>query len=225
MSYGLVDDPQAVVEKLHAALRGSLCHYVIKVGQDLKMPRAELRRLEDQGLPMTFLSRLIRTPTREWSRHFGCDAVVNDEGMIEEHRFPTMSGAGHQTSSNSETYLAKGKDSRTMRSALRSWRYRDSSPTMPLGCEDDRRYAIDGMNFERVPVRHDPSEKSPAIAALPLFPVRFYSGTTVRLYRLQCVAARYLRYWPIWEGWWHWMQSLSLGFKKPLHNRKQGRGE
>ena len=133
--------PEVIVGKLHAALRGLAGHYVITVDKDLKIPRHAFRKLAARAAE-DFLTHADPSAA-SLVVAFGCDAVGNDDGTIEDTAFRTMSGAGHQHFLEFINVLAKETTAEQLCEALFGpWHYRDSSPTMRWDAEDDRRYAL-----------------------------------------------------------------------------------
>lgn len=212
-------EPASVVEKLHAALRGLASHYVITVDKDLKIPRANFRKLATKAAE-NFLSH-ADSAAAGMVAAFGCDAVCNDKGMIEETGFRTMSGAGHQHFLEFMTVLAKETTAEQLHEALFGpWRYRDSSPTMRWDAEDDRRYALRWDEPSKDPVRTVRGANLLAIAALPLFPVVPTSGTTVATTGFTGRGSRdTFVAWPIWTGWLSLDAVRSLLSLKALQDR------
>ena len=194
-------EPDSVVAKLQTALRRLAGHYVITVDKDLKIPRANFRQLATKAAE-DFLSHSDPTAA-DMVAAFGCDAVCNDEGTIEDTGFRTMSGAGHQHFLEFMNVLAKDTTADQLREALFGpWRYRDSSPTMRWDAEDDRRYALRWDEPSKDPVRTVRGANLLAIAALPLFPVVPTSGTTVATTGFSGRGSRdTFVAWPIWTGW------------------------
>ena len=194
-------DTDAIVEKLHAALRGLADHYVITVDKDLKIPSGVFRRLAAKAAE-DFLTHKDKTAANMVAA-FGCDAVCNEEGVIEDTAFRTMSGAGHQHFLEFMNVLARETTVEQLREALFGpWRYRDSSPTMRWDAEDDRRYALRWDEPSKDPVRTVRGANLLAIAALPLFPVVPKSNNTVATTGFTGRSSRdtFVR-WPIWTGW------------------------
>ena len=194
-------ESNSVVEKIHAALRGLAGHYVLAVDKDLKIPRTSFRKLATRAAE-DFLGHTDPTAARMVAA-FGCDAVCNDEGMIEDTGFRTMSGAGHQHFLEFMNVLAKETTAEQLREALFGpWRYRDSSPTMRWDAEDDRRYALRWDEPSKDPVRTMRGANLLAIAALPLFPVIPTSSNTVATTGFSGRGSRgTFVTWPIWTGW------------------------
>jgi hypothetical protein len=213
--------PEVIVEKLHAALRGLAGHYVITVDKDLKIPRGVFRKLAAKAVD-DFLTHTDPTAASMVAA-FGCDAVGNEEGTIEDTAFRTMSGAGHQHFLEFMNVLAKETTAEQLREALFGpWHYRDSSPTMRWDAEDDRRYALRWDEPSKDPVRTVRGANLLAIAALPLFPVVPTSSSTVATTGFSGRGRRdTFVTWPIWTGWLALdaVRSL-LGFKE-----LQGRSE
>lgn len=194
-------EPDSIVEKLHTALLGLAGHYVITVDKDLKIPRADFRKLATKAAD-DFLSHTDLTASGMVAA-FGCDAVCNDEGVIEDTGFRTMSGAGHQHFLEFMNVLAKETTAEQLREAIFGpWRYRDSSPTMRWDAEDDRRYALRWDEPSKDPVRTVRGANLLAIAALPFFPVVPTSGTTVATSGFSGRGSRDTFFtWPIWSAW------------------------
>lgn len=212
-------EPDLVVEKLRTALRGFAGHYVITVEKDLKIPRANFRKLATKAAE-DFLSHADLTAANMVAA-FGCDAVGNDEGMIEDTAFRTMSGAGHQHFLEFMNVLAEETTAEQLHEALFGpWRYRDSSPTMRWDVEDDRRYALRWDEPSKDPVRTVRGANLLAIAALPLFPVVPTSGTTVATTGFSGRGSRdTFVTWPIWTGWLSLDAVRSLLTLKELQDR------
>lgn len=212
-------DPDSVVEKLHTALRGLAGHYVITVDKDLKIPRANFRKLANKAAA-DFLSHTDPTAASLVAA-FGCDAVCNDEGMIEDTGFRTMSGAGHQHFLEFMNVLAKETTAEQLNEALFGpWRYRDFSPTMRWDAEDDRRYALRWDEPSKDPVRTVRGANLLAIAALPLFSVVPTSGTAVATTGFSGRGSRdTFVTWPIWTGWLTLDAVRSLLALKELQDR------
>ncbi|PYJ99324.1 MAG: hypothetical protein DME23_09805 [Verrucomicrobia bacterium] len=82
-------DHEVVVEKLHAALRGLAGHYVITLEKDLKIPRGVFRKLAAKAAD-DFLTHTDPSAASMVAA-FGCDAVGNEDGTIEDTAFRTMS--------------------------------------------------------------------------------------------------------------------------------------
>lgn len=194
-------DPLLIVEKLHSALRGLGSHYVTTADKDLKIPLGAFRNLATKSAE-DFLTH------SDWSAAgmvaaLGCDAVGNDDGLIEDTAFRTMSGAGHQHFLEFMGVLAKETTPEQLHEALFGpWRYRDPSPTMRWDAEDDRRYALRWDEPSKDPVRTVRGANLLAIAALPLFPVVPTSSNTVATTGFSGRSSRdTFITWPIWTGW------------------------
>ncbi|MCI0534787.1 MAG: hypothetical protein L0Z50_06140 [Verrucomicrobiales bacterium] len=208
-------DPEVVVEKLHTALHGLAGHYVITADKDLKIPRGVFRNLATKAAE-DFLTHTDPNAASMVAA-FGCDAVGNEDGTIEDTAFRTMSGAGHQHFLEFMNVLAKETTAEQLREALFGpWRYRDSSPTMRWDAEDDRRYALRWDEPSKDPVRTVRGANLLAIAALPLFPVVPTSGDTVGTTGFSGRGSRdTFITWPIWTGWLGLDAICSLlGFKE-----------
>ncbi len=193
--------PEEIVDKLHTALRGLAGHYVITVDKDLKIPRGVFRKLATKAAE-DFLTH-TDPMAASMVAAFGCDAVGNEDGTIEDTAFRTMSGAGHQHFLEFMNVLAKETTARQLREALFGpWRYRDPSPTMRWDAEDDRRYALRWDEPSKDPVRTVRGANLLAIAALPLLPVVPTSTCMVSTTGFSGRGSRdTFVTWPIWKGW------------------------
>jgi hypothetical protein len=214
-------DLEVVVEKLHAALSGFAGHYVIRADKDLKISGPVFRRLATKAAE-DFLTHSDPTAASLVAA-FGCDAVCNEDGTIEDTAFRTMSGAGHQHFLDFMNLLAKETTTEQLHEALFGpWRYRDSSPTMRWDTEDDRRYALRWDEPSKDPVRTVRGANLLAIAALPAFPVVPTSSSTVVTTGFSGRGSRETFVtWPIWTGWLQLNVACStLGLKE-----LQGQGQ
>lgn len=193
--------PEAIVEKLHGALRLLAGHYVITADKDLKIPRAKFRHLATRAAE-DFL-RHTDSNAAGMVAALGCDAVCNDDGNIQDTGFRTMSGAGHQHFLEFMSVLARETTAEQLHEALFGpWRYRDSSPTMRWDAEDDRRYALRWDEPSKDPVRTVRGANLLAIAALPFFHVVPTSGTSVATAGFGGRGSRgTFVTWPIWSAW------------------------
>lgn len=194
-------DAEAIIQKLHTALRGFADHYVITADKDLKIPCGVFRNLAAKAAE-DFIARADPNAANMVAA-FGCDAIGNEEGMIEDTAFRTMSGAGHQHFLEFMRVLAKETTAEQLREALFGpWRYRDPSPTMRWDAEDDRRYALRWDEPSKDPVRTVRGANLLATAALPLFPVVPTSSSTVATAGFSGRGSRdTFVTWPIWIGW------------------------
>jgi hypothetical protein len=194
-------EKDSVVEKLHTSLCGLAGHYVVTANKDLKISGPNFRKLATHAV-QDFLG-YQGTTAASMVAAFGCDAVCNDEGLIEDTGFRTMSGAGHQHFLEFMNVLAKETTVEQVHEALFGpWRYRDSSPTMRWDAEDDRRYALRWDEPSKDPVRTVRGANLLAVAALPLFPTVPFSthelGTTA--FKGKGSRDTFVT-WPIWNGY------------------------
>jgi hypothetical protein len=192
---------EEIVEKIHSALRAIHGHYVITVDKDLKISCGVFRRLAIKAAD-DFLAK-TDAMAAGMAAAFGCDAVGNDDGMIEDTAFRTMSGAGHQHFLEFINLLAKETTQAQLREALFGpWRYHDPSPVMRWDSEDDRRYALRWDEPSKDPVRTVRGANLLAALALPLFPTVPLSNRELATTSFKGKGARgtYIT-WPIWQGW------------------------
>ncbi len=194
-------DVDTILQKLHSSLHGIAGHYVITVAKDLKIDRRAFRDLAIKAVD-DFLAQ-TDTMAAGMSAAFGCDAIGDEDGTIEDTAFRTMSGAGHQHFLDFMNVLAKVTTVDQLREALFGpWRYRDSSPIMRWDSEDDRRYALRWDEPSKDPVRTVRGANLLAVAALPLFPVVPISTHEIATTAFKGKGSRdTFITWPLWQGW------------------------
>ena len=219
-----LDDRDTVLTKLHAALAGFAGHYSITVDKDLKISGERFRGLAERAAT----DYLDGTDGRgaAMTAAFGCDAVVDDNGQIEDTAFRTMSGAGHQHFLEFMDVLARETTVEQLREALFGpWLYRDSSPVMRWDSEDDRRYALRWDEPSKDPVRTVRGANRLAIASLPFFPV-VPVGNEVATAGFKGKGRRdTFITWPIWSGWLGSDAVRSLLASKEVQERRPKSGE
>lgn len=191
----------ALPEQLHAALFGLADHRSITIDKDLKIPGEKFRAFS-QSAADEFLKNK-GSIAASMAAAFGCDAVLTEDGTIQDTAFRTMSGAGHQHFLASMNDLAKETTIEQLREALFGpWRYRDPSPIMRWDSEDDRRYALRWDEPSKDPVRTVRGANRLAVAALPLFPVVPLAGNAVATTGFSGRGSRdTFVTWPLWNGW------------------------
>jgi hypothetical protein len=193
-------DREALLTQLHGFLAAIAGHRAITFDKDLKVSRQAFR-----GLSIEMTNNYLDgsdTFGCAMTAAFGCDAIINDEGQIEDTAFRTMSGAGHQHFLEFMNELAKQTNIEHLREALFGpWRYRDPSPIMRWDDADDRRYALRWDEPSKDPVRTVRGANRLAIAALPLFPtVPIDDGIATTGFRGRKSNDTFVT-WPIWSGW------------------------
>lgn len=190
-----------IIALLHAALQKMAGHRVLTADKNLKIPCPVFRRLAIQAVNH-FLSGEGDFEVGMVSA-FGCDAIGNEEGNIEDTGFRTMSGAGHQHFLEFMNILAKETTAEQVREALFGpWRYRDPSPTLRWDAEDDRRYALRWDEPSGDPVRTVRGANLLAIASLPLFPVVPSSSHRIVTTGFSGRGSRgTFVTWPVWSTW------------------------
>lgn len=200
LSGAALADRELVLAQLYERLAAASGHYAITVDKDLKISCDRFRTLA-QRAAQDFLASGDAFAANMVAA-FGCDAVGNGDGHIEDTAFRTMSGAGHQHFLQSIDILARETTVEHLREALFGpWLYRDPSPTMRWDTEDDRRYALRWDEPASDPARTVRGANRLAIAALPLFPVVPVAGDSVRTTAFRGSGSRgTFVYWPIWSG-------------------------
>lgn len=220
LSSSALANRDAVLNQLHAALAAFAGHYSITIDKDLKISCERFRALADHAA-QDFLAE-TDTLAAAMVAAFGCDAIGNDDGQIEDTAFRTMSGAGHQHFLEFMDVLAKETTVDHLREALFGpWLYRDPSPLMRWDSEDDRRYALRWDEPSKDPVRTVRGANRLAIASLPLFPVVPVPGNAVATTGFVGRGSRdTFVTWPIWNGWLGLDSVRSLLSLKELQDRK-----
>ena len=201
LKFQLPMDTETFLQKLHSALCAYAGHYVIGMDKDLKIPCEIFRNFAIRAAE-DFLAKKD-TIAASFIAAFGCDAVGNDLGHIEDTAFRTMSGAGHQHFLEFMNILAKETTLEQLSEAIFGpWRYGDPSPVMRWDSEDDRRYALRWDEPSKDPVRTVRGANLLAVAALPLFPTVPLSDHEIATTSFKGKGRRetYVT-WPIWRGW------------------------
>jgi len=214
-------DRESVLTNLHAAMASFAGHYSITIDKDLKIACDAFRALAERAAT-DFLSG--NDPlAAAMTAAFGCDAIGNDDGQIEDTAFRTMSGAGHQHFLEFMDVLAKETTLEQLQEAVWGpWLYRDPSPVMRWDSEDDRRYALRWDEPSKDPVRTVRGANRLAIAALPLFPVVPVSGSAVATTGFSGRSSRdTFIAWPIWNGWLNLDAVRSVLSLKELQKRTE----
>lgn len=199
LSYALDDD--AFLLTLNEALKAYADHATITFARDLKVTAKQFRHMAEAQAEAYLTQHTYHGAAV--AAAFGCDAITNDEGNIEDTAFRTMSGAGHQHFLAFMNELAKNTSVEQLREALFGpWRYRDPSPIMRWDDEDDRRYALRWDEPSKDPVRTVRGANRLAIAALPLFSVVPASSSAVATTAFKGKKSNdtYIT-WPLWSGW------------------------
>lgn len=191
-----------LITALHDTLRTAQGHSALDVGDDIKLTPNQFR---DHYHQMSLQEPHRDPQSLRFLAALGSDALVDDQGQIQDTALRTMSGAGHQhflrymrtlTAETNHTHLEKALFER--------WRRDDPSPSMRWDPSDDRRYALRWKN---------PSDQSRgyaiktvrganrlAIEALPLLPTAVegarlrttgFSGTN---------STNTFLTWPIWNA-------------------------
>ncbi|MBL9145342.1 MAG: hypothetical protein JNM99_16815 [Verrucomicrobiaceae bacterium] len=194
-------DSEALLRLLDQELKAHAGHATTTFAPDLKVTAKRFRLLAERQCE-AYLSHQDHRGASVVAA-FGCDAISNEEGNIEDTAFRTMSGAGHQHFLAFMNDLAKETNSEHLREALFGpWRYRDPSPIMRWDDEDDRRYALRWDEPSKDPVRTVRGANRLAIAALPLFTVVPVSSSTVATtaFRGRKSNDTFVT-WPLWSGW------------------------
>jgi hypothetical protein len=194
------DSVEVLIEKMHPYLKSRHGHDSITFDQDLKVSlqrfnvisHATASRWLDEG--DSWGAAMIAA--------FGCGAVGNDDGNIEDTSLRTMSGAGHQHFLGFMNTLAKETTALHLHETLIGpWQYADPSPTLRWDAEDDRRYALRWDEPSKDPVKTVRGANRLAIEALPFFPVvpTGYSRVATTGFKGRRSHDTFIS-WPIWSA-------------------------
>jgi hypothetical protein len=108
----------------------------------------------------------------EFASAFACDAIINEDGTVQDTAFRTMSGAGHQHFLKFMVEIAKTTTPIQIHAALFDfWKYDEQKISLRWDPSDDRRYALRWNNPSGDVIRTVRGANRLAIEALPLFNV------------------------------------------------------
>ena len=192
-------DAASVVEAMQPELSRAAQFKAFRFAADLKLP------------PNKFTS-FIRLASVQWhdgsdprcaefAGAFGCEALTNKDGTIQDTAFRTMSGAGHQHFLAFMAELARVTNGEHLRTALfKPWRYDEQKLSMRWDPSDDRRYALRWNDPSEDVIRTVRGANRLAIEALPLFPVAPVGGN-LQTTGFGSLGGRGVFWtWPIWEA-------------------------
>ena len=188
-----------LVETFHKHLASRANSPALTVADNLKMPASQFRVYADDAA-----SAWMNGSDSAWTEFaaaFGSDGVLDNEGMIEDTAFRTMSGAGHQHFLKFMNELARDTSASQLTEALFGpWQYRDVGFSMRWDPEDDRRYALRWFNPSGDAARNVRGANRLAIEGLRLFPT-MPSTTHLATTGFSGQKANNTFWsWPIWEA-------------------------
>jgi len=132
----------------------------------------------------------------DFAAAFGCEALTDRQGKVQDTALRTMSGAGHQHFVEFMRTLCEQTNVEHLREALFGpWRRQDEPPSMRWDPIDDRRYALRWKNPSAEQIRTVRGANRLAVEALPLFTTAPASGE-LRTTGFQ----RKIWTWPIWDA-------------------------
>ena len=187
----------AILDALEEPLRSMSEHPALTIDRNLKIPPAAYRQFS-----LGAVDDAATTGNRTWpdfAAAFGCDALEED-GVILDTAFRTMSGAGHQHFLETMKTLAELTTREDLeRSLFQPWDYADDRPSLRWDPADDRRYALRWKEPSGEPIRTMRGANRLAIEALPLFPTAPV-GSALETTGFQTGGSRHTFFtWPIWE--------------------------
>jgi hypothetical protein len=192
----LIEDE--MVTLLHRHLATHADHPAFTVADNLKMPADQFRAYASAAVDAWMDASDVAWV--EFAAAFGSDGVTDDDRMIEDTAFRTMSGAGHQHFLKFINELARNTSAEQLREAIFGpWRYQDVGFSMRWDPEDDRRYALRWFNPSGDAARTVRGANRLAIEGLRLFPTVPTSSHLATTAFSGRKANNTFWTWPIWE--------------------------
>lgn len=187
-----------LVDALYQYLANRANHPALTVADNPKMPVALFRAYANDAMA-AWLKR-SDTAWAEFAAAFGSDGVVDDDDLVEDTAFRTMSGAGHQHFLKFMNELARDTSAIQLEEALFGpWRYRDVGFSMRWDPEDDRRYALRWFNPSGDAARNIRGANRLAVEGLRLFPTMPAASELATTGFAGRKASNTFWSWPIWE--------------------------
>lgn len=191
-------DAYELVAVLHQYLANRANHSALTVADNPKMPASQFHAYANHAATAWLDQSDIAWA--EFAAAFGSDGVVDDDEMIEDTAFRTMSGAGHQHFLKFMNELARDTSADQLKEALFGpWRYRDVGFSMRWDPEDDRRYALRWFNPSGDAARNVRGANRLAIEGLRLFPTMPANSRLATTGFVGQKASNTFWSWPIWE--------------------------
>jgi hypothetical protein len=191
-------EAEELVAILHPHLASRANQAALTVADNPKMPVGKFRAYANDAA-----TRWLNHSDMAWAEFtaaFGSDGVVDDEGMIEDTAFRTMSGAGHQHFLKFMNELARDTSADQLKEALFGpWVYRDVGFSMRWDPEDDRRYALRWFNPSGDAARNVRGANRLAVEGLRLFPTMPAASDLATTGFSGRKASNTFWSWPIWE--------------------------
>lgn len=191
-------EPEQLVKILHKHLTSRANSSAFTVADNLKMPASQFR-VYATNAAFAWVND-SDSAWAEFAAAFGSDGVLDDDGMIEDTAFRTMSGAGHQHFLKFMNELAGDTSESQLTEALFGpWQYRDVGFSMRWDPEDDRRYALRWYNPSGDAARNVRGANRLAIEGLRLFPTMPSTSHLATTGYSGQKANNTFWSWPIWE--------------------------
>ena len=190
-------DEGAFLERMNAELKKMEGHAALTFASDLTLSADAFRRELIAAQGSSTPADHVRA---EFLTAFGSDVVSNEDGIISDTAFRTVSGAGNQHFLGFMQKLVRETDTGNLRDALfTTWRYRDVGMSMRWDPADDRRYALRWNEPSGDPVMTVRGANRLAIEALPLFTTMPVGRRLETTGFTQKRGRGALWSWPIWE--------------------------
>ncbi len=186
-------DTRALPEKIEEVLREQCGPEPFQFARNTSVAPSEIapfvRAAVDRASP-------VDRRCADFAAAFGCEALTDRQGKIQDTAFRTMSGAGHQHFIEFMLTLCKETNAEHLREALFGpWRRQDEPPSMRWDPIDDRRYALRWKDPSKEQIRTVRGANRLAVEALPLFTTAPVNG------ELRTTGFRRKTWtWPIWDA-------------------------
>lgn len=187
-----------VVDALQLLLVAMAEHTAFNFAENLKLPATEFAIFAKEAGSLARVRN--ETVGAEFAGAFACEAMINEDGTVQDTAFRTMSGAGHQHFLKFMAEIAKTTTTQQLHAALFTpWSYDEQKLSLRWDPADDRRYALRWNDPSGDVIRTVRGANRLAIEALPLFPVAPVSNHLETTGFGRPHARGIFWTWPIWE--------------------------
>ena len=172
-------------------------HQALEIGDNLTIPADEFRI---QALNSAGAASPEDRAGADFIAAFGCDAVADRQGRIQDTALRTLSGAGHQHFLRTMRELAERTAGDNLRRCLFApWDRPDTLYSLRWDPEDDRRYAHRWRDPSKETAGTEWGANRLAFEALPLFPVAPAAGSARTTGFSGTRSSDTFWTWPVWE--------------------------
>ncbi len=149
-------------------------HPVLTFSKNLRLPQKHHRHLADLAAANWISGEDVIS--QQFLSAFGCDGILDENGLVADTALRTMGGGGHQDFIKFMNDLAKSTSAEQIFEALFGpWKYADPTPSLRFDPIDDRRYALRWKNPSQDAIQTVRGANRLAIEGIPLIyvaPVR-----------------------------------------------------